>query len=90
MCQEMERKFKRLSDSLIIDLQLRDKLVIELTVKNKFISAMLRVQSLKQSCCGVVSGVGGMDGRARSKSLRTKPSGERKVRSNSYFKVTLI
>lgn len=77
MCQEMERKFTRLSDSLVVDLQLRDKLVIELTVKNKFISAMLRVQSLKQSCA-VASGV--MDGgRPRSKSLRTRPPDERKV-----------
>lgn len=78
MCQEMEAKFSRLSELLVVDLQLRDKLVIELTVKNKFISAMLRVQSLKQTC-SIVSGGSGVDGggRVRLKSMRSKLSDER-------------
>ena len=65
MCQEMERKFSRLSESLVVDLQLRDRLVTELTVKNKFVSAMLRVQSLKQSSSNSAGG-GDFGGRMRS------------------------
>lgn len=79
MCQEMERKFIRLSESLVINLQQRDRLVIELTVKNKFISAMLRVQSLKQSSAvaGNSSGVDGGGQRARSKSMKNRSTDER-------------
>lgn len=76
MCQEMERKFSRLSESLVVDLQLRDRLVTELTVKNKFVSAMLRVQSLKQSSSNSAGG-GDFGGRMRSRSLRSKVPDER-------------
>ncbi len=72
MCQEMERKFTRLSESLVTDLQSRDKLVTELTVKNKLISAILKVESLKHSCVGLDN-----TGRTRSKSLRNKPVEDR-------------
>jgi hypothetical protein len=74
MCEEMERKFSGLSELLVADLQLRDKLVIELNVKNKFISAMLRVQSLKQTY-SVGSGVTrGADGGTRTRSKKNKVS----------------
>ena len=87
MCQEMERKFSRLSESLVIDLQFRDRLVTELTVKNKFVSAMLRVQSLKQSS-GNSAGGGDFGNRMRSRSLRSKVPDERangKVRVQSVL-----
>ena len=72
MSQEMEKKFNHLSELLVLDLQVRDKLVTELNVKNKFISAILKVESLKHS-------TGGLDGtgRARSKSMRSKASDEK-------------
>lgn len=80
MCQEMERKFARLSESLVIDLQSRDKIVTELTVKNKFISAILKVESLKHSCVGYEN-----TARARSRSLRSKPVEDRVNRRVSWF-----
>lgn len=73
MSQEMEKKFNHLSELLVLDLQVRDKLVTELSVKNKFISAILRVKSLKHTLSG------GMDsaGRPRSRSTRSKPIEDR-------------
>ena len=76
MSQEMERKFTRMSELLVVDLQLRDTLVTELDIKNKFISAMLRVQSLKHSSSNAVGSV--MDGIVRPKrSLRNKQCEEK-------------
>ena len=90
MCQEMEAKFSRLSESLVADLQFRDKLVTELSVKNKFITAMLRVKSLKHSSS--VASSGDALARPRSKSMRSKVAEDRingKVRI-AYIKVLSI
>lgn len=77
MTQEMETKFTHLSELLVVILQLRDKLVTELRIKNKFISAMLRVQSLRHSTA-IASGSGiEFTGRLRSRSLRNKSSDEK-------------
>lgn len=71
MCREMENKFKNLSELLVVGLQLRDKFVTELTVKNKFISATLRVKSLKHSITASGHAMEG-SGRPRSKSRITE------------------
>lgn len=86
MCEEMEAKFNHLSEHLVLNLQQRDKLLTELSVKNKFISAILRVKSLKHSS-STNSGVD-ITGRPRSKSVKGKAAEERvngKVRYLGIF-----
>ena len=78
MCEEMEEKFSQLSELLVVNLQLRDKLVTELSVKNKFICAMLRVQSLKQSSMDIGS-------RPRSHSVRTDERINGKVKTKTHI-----
>ena len=68
MSEEMEKKFNHMSELLVLDLQTRDKFVTELSIKNKFISALLRVKTLKHSS-STTSGLDGV-GRPRTKSLR--------------------
>lgn len=81
MSQEMGEKFNHLSELLVLDLEVRDKLVTQLTVKNKFISAILRVESLKHSSTATrLDGIA----RPRSKSMRLKATDERLNGKVSY------
>lgn len=67
MSEEMESKFTRMSRMLVEGLQVRDCLAHELEAKNSFVSAILRVQSLRMSTVSseVVKG-----GRRRAWSLK--------------------
>ncbi len=82
MVQEMDEKFTHLSDLLVSDLEKRDRLITEINIKNKFISAMLRVQSLRHSN-SLASGYV-LDTIARHK-LRTKTSEDKVNGKVSFF-----
>ena len=47
MKSEMSDKFQHLSEVLVRELQERDQLIRSLNIKNTFISALLKVQSIR-------------------------------------------
>ena len=78
MSEEMESKFTRMSRMLVEGLQVRDHLVHELEAKNAFVSAILRVQSLRMTN---VSSEVVKSGRRRAWSLKLPEDKQRKVTS---------
>ena len=47
MKEEMSEKFQHLSEVLVKELQERDQMIHSLNVKNTFVSALLKVQSIR-------------------------------------------